>query len=148
MNKRELIDAVSHFGGVPKDVAKKTISAILQTIVSSVAKGEPVTITGFGTFHRVEVSPRSWKHPKTGLAGVTAATNVPRFRPGREFRRTLNLWRTISGVDMEFPLEFPLEYLVEEYGDDIEPYCPNELQLNLPFGDEESIEKAQIQNSH
>ena len=49
MNKTELISAVAEQSGLTKKDAEKAVTAVIDTIIDSVAKDEKVQIAGFGT---------------------------------------------------------------------------------------------------
>lgn len=85
MNKRELVDAVSEELG-SKKTAAEAVNAVLDAIQSSVARGERVSITGFGVFEKSERPARTARNPATGEQVQVAATSVPRFRPGSDFK--------------------------------------------------------------
>ena len=85
MNKRELVDAISDRLG-SKRAATEAVDAILQTIQSTVAKGEKVAITGFGSFEKAERPARTARNPATGKTIQVPATSVPRFRAGADFK--------------------------------------------------------------
>lgn len=85
MNKRELVDAVSEELG-SKRTASEAVNAVLEAIQSSVARGERVSITGFGVFEKADRPARTARNPATGDPVEVPATSVPRFRPGSDFK--------------------------------------------------------------
>jgi DNA-binding protein HU-beta len=89
MNKRELIDAISGRLG-SKSAATDAVNAVLETIQEAVAKGDKVTITGFGVFERSERAARTGRNPATGASIKVPASSVPKFRPGAEFKAAVN----------------------------------------------------------
>ena len=50
MNKKELIDIVSSKSGMTKIETEYLVTTTLETIVEAVAKGDRVTLVGFGSF--------------------------------------------------------------------------------------------------
>ncbi|MEV7926070.1 HU family DNA-binding protein [Kitasatospora sp. NPDC088779] len=85
INKRVLIDRIAPvLGG--RQPAARAIEAVLDAIVRAVVEGEPVAVTGFGTFEAVETASRNARNPKTGGRIVVPARRVPRFRPHSRFR--------------------------------------------------------------
>ena len=50
MNKVELVAAVAQKSGLSKKDAEKAVSAVLDSVVESVASGDKVQLVGFGTF--------------------------------------------------------------------------------------------------
>jgi DNA-binding protein HU-beta len=93
MNKSDLIDAVSGRMG-DKRTATEAVNAVLDTIQETVARGDKVSITGFGVFEKQERAARTARNPATGAAVKVPKTSVPKFRAGR----TLRPWSTSPAV--------------------------------------------------
>jgi DNA-binding protein HU-beta len=89
MNKRDLIDALSGRLGDKKS-ATEALNAVLETIQAAVASGDKVAITGFGVFEKSERPARTARNPATGAEIQVAATSVPKFRPGADFKALVN----------------------------------------------------------
>jgi DNA-binding protein HU-beta len=86
MRKSELIDAVAKRTGSTKLVAEAAVNAFVDTIQTAVAKGEKVTLVGFGSFEPVNRPARDFHNPATGERGRVPATTVPKFKVGADFR--------------------------------------------------------------
>ena len=86
MNKAELIDAVAKDADVSKAAAGNAIDAITAAITSAVAKGDTVTLVGFGTFSSSKRAARTGRNPQTGKELKIAATTVPKFKAGANFK--------------------------------------------------------------
>ena len=85
MNKGELIDALeSRLGG--KKAAASAVQEVLDVIIRTVAKGEKVGITGFGTFEKALRAARIGRNPRTGASVKIKKTAVPKFKAGTQFR--------------------------------------------------------------
>ena len=54
VNKKELIDIVAKKSGMTKTETESLVTIALETIVESVAKGDRVTLVGFGSFEARE----------------------------------------------------------------------------------------------
>jgi DNA-binding protein HU-beta len=89
MNKRDLIDAISGRLGDKKSAAE-ALNAVLETIQSAVASGDKVAITGFGVFEKSERPARTARNPATGDPIEVAASSVPKFRAGADFKALVN----------------------------------------------------------
>jgi DNA-binding protein HU-beta len=89
MNKRDLIDAISGRLG-DKKTATEALNAVIETIQAAVADGDKVAITGFGVFEKSERPARTARNPATGDPIEVAASSVPRFRPGADFKALVN----------------------------------------------------------
>ncbi len=90
MNKAELIDVVASRIDASKKDASEAVQAVIDAITESVAKGQKVSISGFGVFERAERAARTYRAPSTGEAIRKAASAVPRFRPGGEFKASVS----------------------------------------------------------
>lgn len=86
MNKSELVEVAAKEAGITKAAADKALSAILGAVVSAVAKGDSVTLVGFGTFKSAQRAARTGKNPKTGATLKIPATTVPKFTAGASFK--------------------------------------------------------------
>ena len=64
MTKQDLIAAAAAASGVTKKDSQAVLDAVLDTITASLAKGESVTITGFGTFRVSERAARNGVNPR------------------------------------------------------------------------------------
>ncbi len=51
MNKAELIDAIAKHADISKAAAGRALDAAVNTITSSLKKGDIVTLVGFGSFY-------------------------------------------------------------------------------------------------
>ena len=86
MNKSELIDAIAQEAGLTKADAAKALDAVTGAIVGDVANGDSVSLIGFGTFKASARAAREGKNPKTGEKLSIAATTVPKFSAGSNFK--------------------------------------------------------------
>jgi DNA-binding protein HU-beta len=89
MNKRDLIDAISGRLG-DKKTATEAVNAVLDTIQAAVAKGDKVSITGFGVFEKTVRPARMARNPATGASIKVPKSSVPRFRAGSDFKAVVN----------------------------------------------------------
>jgi DNA-binding protein HU-beta len=86
MNKTELVEAIAKSAEVSKAAAGRALDAVTDAIVKSVAKGDTVTLVGFGSFKATKRAAREGKNPKTGEKIKIAATTVPKFSAGAGFK--------------------------------------------------------------
>ena len=91
MNKNELIDVVAEKAGLTKADSKRAIEATVSAIIETLAKGKDsrVALAGFGTYVAKERAARDGRNPQTGETIKIAATVVPTFRPGKEFKEAV-----------------------------------------------------------
>ena len=90
MNKSQLVDRIAQQIEGGRSNASKAVDAVFDAIQEAVAEGEKVTITGFGVFERVERAARTGRNPATGEPVHVAASVVPKFRPGSEFKSSVS----------------------------------------------------------
>jgi len=86
MNKRELAKAVA----VQADVDLRTVSNVLESftdvVTAVVSKGEPVAISGFAKFVKVDRPARMGRNPATGEAIRIKASKKARITPVKAFK--------------------------------------------------------------
>lgn len=89
MNKRELVAEIStQTRQSPSDVAE-VVDALITVVMGSVARGEKVVLSGFGTFYRRARARRVARNIWAGEALPLPAANVPGFRAGKPFKETV-----------------------------------------------------------
>jgi len=86
MNKEELIDEISKKAKITKKDAEETVTATIDTILKTVAKGKKVTLVGFGSFEPRKRAARTGINPQTGKKIHIAAKTVPAFSAGKKFK--------------------------------------------------------------
>ncbi|MDT0547317.1 MULTISPECIES: HU family DNA-binding protein [Streptomyces] len=85
MNKAQLVEAIADkLGG--RQQAAEAVDAVLDAMVRAVVSGERVSVTGFGSFEKVERPARYARNPQTGERVRVKKTSVPRFRAGQGFK--------------------------------------------------------------
>jgi DNA-binding protein HU-beta len=89
MNKAELIAAIVTKAGLSKKAAKEAVDAMIYTISKTICDGEPVRITGFGTFEPRPRRAKSAINPRTGERIPMGARVVPAFRPGSDLKEAV-----------------------------------------------------------
>ena len=87
MNKSEFIDAIAARTELSKVASGKALDAVIDTIIEAVAKGDGVSLVGFGSFKAAARAAREGKNPKTGEKLKIAATTVPKFSAGATFKQ-------------------------------------------------------------
>ncbi len=85
MNKAQLVEAIADkVGG--RQQAADAVDALLDAIVRAVVAGDRVSVTGFGSFEKVDRPARYARNPQTGERVRVKKTSVPRFRAGQGFK--------------------------------------------------------------
>jgi DNA-binding protein HU-beta len=89
VNKAQLVEAIQdQLGG--RQQAADAFDVVLDAIVRSVVAGERVSVTGFGSFEKVDRPARYARNPQTGERVRVRKTSVPRFRAGAGFKELVS----------------------------------------------------------
>jgi len=85
VNKAQLVEAIADkLGG--RQQAAEAVDAVLDAIVRATVAGDRVSVTGFGSFEKVDRPARYARNPQTGERVRVKKTSVPRFRAGQGFK--------------------------------------------------------------
>jgi len=90
MTKAELIDQVADQAKVSKADATKVLNGILDAITNTMAKGDSITLVGFGTFSVGSRAARTGRNPQTGAEIKIAAAKTPKFKAGKGLKDKIN----------------------------------------------------------
>ena len=86
MRKPELAAAIADKAELSKDKANEVLNAMLDEITGAVAKGDTVSLIGFGTFSVRERSARKGKNPQTGEIMNIPASKTVGFKVGKKLK--------------------------------------------------------------
>ena len=90
MNTNDLIEAVAASKGVSKAEAKSLVETVFSTITDAAAKGDEVSLNGFGKF-KVKATPaREGRNPATGETIKIAASRKLSFSSAKAVKDRLN----------------------------------------------------------
>ena len=78
-----MVDAVASRAGLSKADADRALNAFVDAVADVLARGEKVTITGFGTFEARHRAARMGRNPQTGAPLHIPATITPAFKAGK-----------------------------------------------------------------
>jgi DNA-binding protein HU-beta len=90
MTKAEMVDQIAVDAEISKAAAGRALDSALETIGKTLSQGDSVTLVGFGTFTVSKRAARKGRNPKTGAEISIAAAKVPRFKPGKGLKDTIN----------------------------------------------------------
>jgi len=62
------------------------LKAFTDTVIKAVARGDKVSMVGFGSFGAVKRKARTGRNPATGRPINIPAKKVPKFTAGKEFK--------------------------------------------------------------
>ena len=86
MNKAAIVDAVQQVLGGTKVQAEQAVDKVIESIVSTLTKGEEVSIAGLGIFSAKQRAARTARNPRTGESIKVAAMRVPKFRAAKALK--------------------------------------------------------------
>ena len=89
MTKEELINKVAEKSNTSIKEVDKIIYAFTEEIKNQLAHGEKITISGFGAFVLSKRGPKTFTNPKTGQKIDLPERNLPHFKAGSVFKKTL-----------------------------------------------------------
>ena len=90
MNKGDIIEKVARNCEMTKATAEQVLASILDTITKAVAKGDKVTLVGFGTFSVTKRAAREGRNPQTGKSLQIPAKKVVKFKAGSKLVDAVN----------------------------------------------------------
>jgi len=87
MTKSDLIAIAAQAAGLTKKDAGIALDAVLESITAELAKGNSVTITGFGTFRVSKRAARTGVNPRNTSEKINIpAMNLPAFKAGKTLK--------------------------------------------------------------
>lgn len=84
MNKTELVNAIAEKSGLTKADAKKAFEATLEAMTEAMAKGDKISLIGFGTFSVVEKAARQGRNPRSNEVITIPARKTVKFKQGAD----------------------------------------------------------------
>lgn len=90
MNKTELIEHIAAQADISKAAASRSLDALIGAVTTTLKKGRPVTLVGFGTFDVTTRAARTGRNPRTGETIQIEGAKVPKFRPGKALKDAVN----------------------------------------------------------
>ena len=90
MNKEELVKEISKKTKLSQKVSSEVLSATLEIIQKTVAKGKKVTLVGFGTWEARKRAARTGRNPQTGKEIKISAKKVVKFKAGADLSKKVN----------------------------------------------------------
>lgn len=83
MNKQAIVEAVHGVLGGTKADAERAVDTMVDSIISSLKKGDEVSIAGLGIFSAKQRAARTARNPRTGESIQVPAMRVPKFRAAK-----------------------------------------------------------------
>ncbi len=90
MTKRQIGDLVARKAHLPKRAAAEAIDVFLNEVGRTLAKGEKVVLSGFGTFRVITMKGKTVKIPKTEKFVTIRSHRSPRFIAGKKLKKQVS----------------------------------------------------------
>lgn len=90
MNKVELVAAIAEKAELSKKDAEKALTAFIETVEETLAKGDKIQLVGFGTFEVRDRAARTCRNPLTKEIMEIAASKAPAFKAGKALKDVVN----------------------------------------------------------
>ena len=90
MTKQQLVEMIAEKAGLTKADASRALDAFTESITEALAKGEKVSLVGFGTFATSKREAREGRNPKTGETVTIAARTAATFKAGSKLKDAVN----------------------------------------------------------
>ncbi len=97
VTRRHLTDAVYQEVGLSRNESAQLVESVLDEIASTLARGEAVKISSFGTYEVRDKAQRIGRNPKTGEEAPILPRRVLLFRASLVLKDRIN--RSLSGGD-------------------------------------------------
>jgi DNA-binding protein HU-beta len=85
MTKQDLINEVADLG-ITKKQSAAAVDAMIGAIKKALAKGDKVSLVGFGSFSVKKRAAREGRNPRTGKPLKIPAKKVPVFKAGKALK--------------------------------------------------------------
>ena len=90
MKKADIVQHVASEGAMTKPAAEAAVGAVFASIAEALARGEDVTVAGFGRFVRTERPAREGRNPRTGERIAIGPSSRVSFKAGKALKEALN----------------------------------------------------------
>jgi DNA-binding protein HU-beta len=90
MNNSDLAESLAASHGITKTDARAMVDAVFASIAEAAAKGEEISLNGFGKFKVKDSPAREGRNPSTGATIQIAASRKLSFTPAKAVKDKLN----------------------------------------------------------
>lgn len=91
LTRADLAEAVVQKVGLPRNESQELVELVLSEIASSLARGESVKLSSFGSFGIRQKGQRIGRNPKTGQEVPITPRRVLVFRPSNIMKERINV---------------------------------------------------------
>lgn len=86
MNKSDLVSMIAAKSNLTKKDSESALNAFIESVQTSLKKGEKIQLVGFGTFEVRNRSARTGINPRTKEAIKIPASKAPVFKAGKALK--------------------------------------------------------------
>lgn len=90
MDKNAFVNSIAQNSGLSKSEAEKAVRAFTDTVSDLLARGDSLSLVGFGTFQVRQRAARQGRNPQTGSPIQIAAATVPAFKASKGLKDKVN----------------------------------------------------------
>lgn len=90
MKKAEIVERVAGEAGITKQAAQAAVGSVFDAIAEALARGEDVSIVGFGRFTRKDRPAREGRNPRTGERIAIGPSAGVSFKAGKPLKDSLS----------------------------------------------------------
>ena len=90
MKKAEIVERAAGEAGITKQAAQAAVGVVFASIADALARGDDVSIAGFGRFSRTEPPARERRNPRTGERIAIGPSAGVSFKAGKVLKDALN----------------------------------------------------------
>jgi len=94
LTRADLAEAVVHKVGLPRNESQELVELVLSEIAASLARGDTVKLSSFGSFGIRQKGQRVGRNPKTGQEVPITPRKVLVFRPSNIMKDRINAGQT------------------------------------------------------
>jgi DNA-binding protein HU-beta len=89
MNKQDIAEKVQGVLGSTKADAERAVEAMIDAVVSTLKKGDEVSVAGLGIFKTKMRAARTARNPRTGESVQVPSMRVPKFQPAKALKEAV-----------------------------------------------------------
>jgi integration host factor subunit alpha len=80
LTKAQLVKKISSDTGYTQKISSEILATLLSIFTAELAKGESISIRGFGKFYTINQTARKIKHPSTGQLILSNQKKIIKFK--------------------------------------------------------------------
>ena len=92
LTKGELVKSISNDTGTSQEISLKILAVLLDIIGSTLAKGDDISIRGFGKFYAKPQKERKIRHPSTGQIIIIGPRRTAKFSCSKSLQEEINYY--------------------------------------------------------